>query len=64
MSDDKRLIRRLKRGVKKIGNRKRRKHLKDLESDPRGFEFRWDSSKIWNEKKNDDFSSCNKNVDD
>ena len=51
MSDDKRLIREIKRNIKKTGNKKRRKHLKDLEADPGNFDFKQNSSKILNEKK-------------
>lgn len=37
--DDKRFYRKLKQEVKKTGNRKRRRFLKDLSADPGDFEF-------------------------
>lgn len=52
--DDKRRLRKLKRDIKKAGNRKRRQHLKrTLADDPEGaadaaFEFGRDSSQFLN----------------
>ena len=37
--DDKRFYRKLKQEVKKTGNRKRRRFLKDVSADPGDFEF-------------------------
>ena len=37
--DDKRFFRNLKKEVKRDGNRKRRRFLKDLSTDPGDFEF-------------------------
>jgi hypothetical protein len=37
--DDKRFYRKLKQEVKRTGNRKRRRFLKDLSADPGDFEF-------------------------
>jgi hypothetical protein len=37
--DDKRFYRELKQQVKKTGNRKRRRFLKDVSADPGDFEF-------------------------
>lgn len=37
--DDKRFYRKLKQEVKKTGNRKRRRFLKDVSADPGEFEF-------------------------
>jgi ribA/ribD-fused uncharacterized protein len=39
MNDDKRLLRQLKRDVKRTGNRKRRRYLKDVTADPDGLDF-------------------------
>ena len=49
MKDDKRLIRRLKRVIKKTGNRKRRRYLKNPTTDPDGFNFGDDSTAFMNE---------------
>ena len=51
MSDDKRFLRRLKRQIKQTGNRKRRRHLKDIEADASDFEFGRDRSDTMNEPK-------------
>jgi hypothetical protein len=51
MKDDKRLIRRLKRSIKKTGNRKRRRFLKNPTTDPDGFNFGDDSSAFMNEPR-------------
>ena len=39
MHDDKRQQRRLKRDIKRTGNKRRRRYLKDLAVDPDQFEF-------------------------
>ena len=39
MNDDKRLLRELKREIKRIGNRKRRRYLKDVSAEPDDFDF-------------------------
>jgi len=52
MSDDKRFLRKLKKGIKKTGNKKRRLHLKDLDADPGDFRLKGqEESKVWNEKR-------------
>jgi hypothetical protein len=51
MNDDKRQIRELKREVKRSGNRKRRRYLKDLSADPSGFDYGHDRSDTMNERK-------------
>lgn len=51
MSDDKRLLRQLKRSIKQSGNRKRRRFLKDVSTDPDGFDLGDDSSAIMNERR-------------
>lgn len=50
MKDDKRLIRDMKREIKKAGNRKRRRYLKDVTADPNGFHFGYVQSDVLNEK--------------
>jgi hypothetical protein len=50
MSDDKRLLRQLKRSIKQSGNRKRRRFLKDVSADPDGFDLGDDSSAFMNER--------------
>jgi hypothetical protein len=39
MKDDKRFLRRLKRDIKRVGNRQRRRYLKDVDADTRDFDF-------------------------
>ncbi len=51
MSDDKRLLRQLKRSIKQSGNRKRRRFLKDVSADPDGFDLGDDSSAFMNERR-------------
>lgn len=51
MNDEKRQIRDLKRQIKKQGNRKRRRFLKNLSTDPRDFDFRGDCSETMNERR-------------
>ena len=46
--DDKRFIRKLKQENKKTGNRKRRRFLKDLSSDPGDFDFGSEESSALN----------------
>jgi hypothetical protein len=46
--DDKRFYRNLKKHVKKVGNRKRRRYLKDLDSHSLDFEFGADHSATLN----------------
>ncbi|MHB1036379.1 MAG: hypothetical protein ACYC35_18610 [Pirellulales bacterium] len=49
MRDDKRLLRRLKRDIKRVGNRKRRHYLIDVDADPREFDFGRNRSDVMNE---------------
>ena len=51
MKDDKRFLRRLKRDIKRSGNRKRRRYLKDVEADPNGFDFGRNRSDVMNEPR-------------
>lgn len=51
MHDDKRLLRKLKKEVKRSGTRKRRRYLKDLTADPDHFEFGGDCSQVFNEQR-------------
>jgi hypothetical protein len=51
MSDDKRLLRQLKRSIKQSGNRKRRRFLKDVSADPDRFSLGGDSSAFMNERR-------------
>lgn len=48
MSDDKRLLRKLKREVKRDGNRKRRRFLKDVHSEASDFDFGRNQSDVMN----------------
>lgn len=50
MNDDKRLLRELKREVKKCGNRKRRRYLKDIDAEPGDFDFGRNRSDVMNER--------------
>lgn len=49
MHDEKRLLRELKRQVKKQGNRKRRRYLKDVAAEPDDFDFGRNRSEVMNE---------------
>ena len=51
MVDDKRLLRNLKRQVKRVGNKKRRRFLKDLAAEPGDFEFGANRSDVMNEPR-------------
>lgn len=51
MSDDKRLLRQLKRSIKQSGNRKRRRYLKDVSTDSDEFSLGDDSSAFMNERR-------------
>jgi hypothetical protein len=51
MTDDKRFLRKLKRDVKQIGNRKRRRYLKDLAAEPDDFNFGRTRSDVMNEPR-------------
>lgn len=51
MRDDKRLLRKLKREIKRAGNRKRRRYLKDVAADPRDFNFGRNRSEVMNEPR-------------
>jgi len=46
--DEKRLYREIKRDVKRQGNKRRRRFLKNLEADPNEFEFGTDASSMLN----------------
>lgn len=48
--DDKRLLRQLKRDLKKAGNRKKRRYLKDLEAHPEDFDYGRKRSDVMNER--------------
>lgn len=50
MRDDKRLIRKLKKEVKRAGNRKRRRYLKEIDAEPGDFEFGRETSEAMNER--------------
>ena len=50
MSDDKRYLRQLKRDIKKAGNRKKRRYLKDPSADPDDFEYGRKRSDVMNER--------------
>ncbi len=51
MKDDKRFLRKLKRDIKRAGNRRRRAHLKDVDADPDDFDFGQDRSDVMNEPR-------------
>jgi len=50
MRDDKRLLRKIKRDVKRAGNRQRRRFLKDVTANPDEFDFQQNRSDVMNEK--------------
>jgi hypothetical protein len=49
MKDDKRFLRKMKRDIKRAGNRKRRHYLKDVAADPDDFCFGRERSDVMNE---------------
>ena len=51
MKDEKRFLRELKRQVKKAGNRKRRRYLKDVTAEADDFSFGRDRTDVMNEKR-------------
>lgn len=51
MHDDKRFLRKLKRAVKKTGNRKRRRYLKDTDAPADDFQFGRDRTDVMNEPR-------------
>jgi hypothetical protein len=51
MKDDKRFLRNLKRDVKRDGNRKRRRYLKNVTADPDAFDFGRARSDVMNEPR-------------
>jgi hypothetical protein len=51
MKDDKRFLRRLNRDIKRVGNRQRRRYLKDVDADPRDFDFGRNRTDVMNERR-------------
>ncbi|MFZ5830200.1 MAG: hypothetical protein ACOY3P_08930 [Planctomycetota bacterium] len=51
MHDNKRQLRKLKADIKRAGNRKRRRYLKDVGADAGEFRFRRDNSEAMNEPR-------------
>ncbi|MEX0728156.1 MAG: hypothetical protein WD065_17935 [Planctomycetaceae bacterium] len=49
--DDKRLMRMLKRDVKRVGNKMRRRFMKDIEAEPEDFDFGRNRSDVMNERR-------------
>jgi hypothetical protein len=49
MHDDKRFLRKLKREIKRAGNRKRRRYLKDVAAEPDDFRFGRERSDVMNQ---------------
>ncbi|HEX5106276.1 MAG TPA: hypothetical protein VFV87_20795 [Pirellulaceae bacterium] len=50
MKDEKRFLRELKRSIKKAGNRKRRRYLKDVTAEADEFSFGRDRTDVMNDK--------------
>lgn len=50
MRNEKRELRQLKREIKKAGNRKLRRYLKDVEADPDDFDYGRKRSDVMNEQ--------------
>jgi hypothetical protein len=50
MHDDKRFLRKLKRQVKRTGNRKRRRYLKNVDAPPDEFDLGRDRTDVMNER--------------
>lgn len=51
MTDDKRFLRKLKRDVKRTGNKKRRRYLKDVSASADDFDFGRARSDVMNEPR-------------
>ncbi len=49
--DEKRYLRQLKRDLKRAGNRKKRRYLKDLEAHPDDFDYGRKRSEVMNERR-------------
>ncbi|MFO0869606.1 MAG: hypothetical protein U0935_11795 [Pirellulales bacterium] len=49
--DEKRQLRQLKRDLKRAGNRKKRRYLKDLEAHPDDFDYGRKRSEVMNERR-------------
>ena len=54
MRDDKRLLRQLKRDIKRAGNRKRRRYLKDVTAEADDFSYGRKRSDVMNEPRRKD----------
>jgi len=50
MNNEKRLLRILKRDIKRTGNRKRRRFLKDIDASPEDFDLGRDRTDVMNER--------------
>jgi hypothetical protein len=50
MRNEKRFLRTLKRDIKRTGNRKRRRFLKNVEAAPEGFDLGRDRTDVMNER--------------
>jgi hypothetical protein len=50
MRNEKRFLRNLKRGIKRTGNRKRRRFLKNIDASPDDFELGRDRTDVMNER--------------
>jgi hypothetical protein len=50
MTDDKRFLRKLKKEIKRTGNKKRRRYLKDIDAEPDDFRFGRNRSEVMNEQ--------------
>ena len=51
MKDDKRLLRKLKKEIKRVGNKRRRRFLKDVGAEPADFDFGAARSDVMNEPR-------------
>lgn len=60
MHDDKRLLRQIKRDIKRAGNRKRRRYLKDVTTEPDDFNFGRKRSDVMNEPRKKDASQADR----
>ena len=54
MHDDKRMLRKLKREVKRRGNKQRRRFLKDVDADADRFDFGRNCSQSLNDHRHDE----------
>jgi hypothetical protein len=64
MRNEKRFLRTLKREVKRAGNRKRRRFLKDIDAAAEDFDFGRDRTAVMNEPRREKPKHCDRSTVD